>query len=1013
MQFLESKIQKDLNLLNNYKKIFVKEISHVWFQKCGYKEHSSIPDCGWENFNTMTCFKEVDAHYWFKMNFHTPKAENNQKIYFKIHTTKENEVTATNPQGLVYINGKIIQALDTNHTMVLLESDADVEFICYYYTGMLNERSYFVPHIMIIDERIESLYYDVAVPLEAARLLPESTEDRINIIKHLELAMNMIHFNDVYSDDFYADIEKARNYLKTEFYEKECGKSDLTVSCIGHTHIDIAWLWTYAQTIEKVQRSFSTVLNLMKQYPEFKFMSSQAILYQHIKDYAPDMYEEIKRRIAEGRWEVDGAMWLECDCNLSSGESLIRQILHGKKFIKDEFDKDSKILWLPDTFGYSAAMPQILKKCGVEQFVTSKISWNDTNTIPHDTFYWEGIDGTEILTNFINAQRFSGYGDKAVRTTTYVAQLIPTYILGAYARYQDKEYNDRTMATYGFGDGGGGPTMEMLEYQRRMEKGLPGFPRTKITTAKEHLETVEKNFKKNANLLGRIPKWVGELYLEYHRGTYTSIAKNKRNNRKSEFSVAKAEFLSVLSDALLDNDYPQEEINKIWKLILLNQFHDVLPGSSIEEVYKDSDQQYKKLLSKCDDIIKSNIDIISENVQSDGGLLVFNANSTPTSSNVLLNGNTIEVTDVPAYGWKVINTNTVSKLNVMINGHSIENKFYKLVFDYEGNIISFYDKENKRDIVKPNSKFNEFIVFEDLPRDYDNWEISEYYKSKSWQLGKVESLKSVTDGSRAGICIKRRYMNSYFKQNIWLYSELARVDFETEIDWHEHHQLLKAFFPINVYTNKAVYDIQFGNVERNTHQNTSWDAARFEVCAHKWVDLSDGSYGVSLLNDCKYGHSCVGNDLALTLLKCGTYPNQNADQGKHMFTYSILPHKGDFRTKTISEAYALNQPLNYKLIKKQNGSLPETFSFVSTDAKNAVIETIKLAEDKSGYIIRVYDSQNANRQIEINFGITIERAYICDMLENPIEEITISSNKIAMNLKNYEIVTIKVVLKEF
>lgn len=439
----------------------------------------------------------------------------------------------------------------------------------------------------------------------------------------------------------------------------------------------------------------------------------------------------------------------------------------------------------------------------------------------------------------------------------------------------------------------------------------------------------------------------------------------------------------------------------------------MLPGSSIEEVYKDSDQQYKKLLSKCDDIIKSNIDIISENVQSDGGLLVFNANSTPTSSNVLLNGNTIEVTDVPAYGWKVINTNTVSKLNVTINGHSIENKFYKLVFDYEGNIISFYDKENKRDIVKPNSKFNEFIVFEDLPRDYDNWEISEYYKSKSWQLGKVESLKPVTDGSRAGICIKRRYMNSYFKQNIWLYSELARVDFETEIDWHEHHQLLKAFFPINVYTNKAVYDIQFGNVERNTHQNTSWDAARFEVCAHKWVDLSDGSYGVSLLNDCKYGHSCVGNDLALTLLKCGTYPNQNADQGKHMFTYSILPHKGDFRTKTISEAYALNQPLNYKLIKKQNGSLPETFSFVSTDAKNAVIETIKLAEDKSGYIIRVYDSQNANRQIEINFGITIERAYICDMLENPIEEITISSNKIAMNLKNYEIVTIKVALKEF
>lgn len=1013
MQFLESKIQKDLNLLNNYRRISVKTMGGVLYQKSGYKEHSSVPQDGWEPFDLNTCFKEVDAHYWFKINFHTPKVDKNQKVFFKIHTSKEDEVTATNPQGIVYINGEIVQALDTNHTMVLLESDTDIEFVCYYYTGMLNERSYFVPHIIIIDKRIEELYFDVAVPLEAAKLLPTDTEDRVKIIKHLEIAMNMIHFNDVYSDGFYAEIEKARNYLKTEFYEKECGKTDLTVSCIGHTHIDIAWLWTYAQTIEKVQRSFATVLNLMKQYPEYKFMSSQAILYQHIKDYAPDMYDQIKQRIAEGRWEADGAMWLECDCNLSSGESLVRQILYGKKFMKNEFGKESKILWLPDTFGYSAAMPQILKKCGVDHFVTSKISWNDTNTIPHDTFYWEGIDGTEILTNFINAQRFSGYGDNAVRTTTYVAQLIPTYILGAYARYRDKEYNNRTMATYGFGDGGGGPTMEMLEYQRRMEKGLPGFPKTMITTAKEHLETVEKNLTENSELLGRVPKWVGELYLEYHRGTYTSIAKNKRNNRKSEFAVAKAEFLSAVNSLVLGKKYPKEEIDEIWKLILLNQFHDVLPGSSIEEVYKDSDKQYAKLLEDCAGIINGDIDIISKNISSNGGLLVFNANSTAVSSNAVLNGKTVEVKEIPAHGWKVVNPNELPKLSVTVKNNIVENRFYKIAFDSDGNIISFFDKENERDIVKPGRKFNEFIIFEDLPRDYDNWEISEYYKSKSWKFGELEGLENVYDGSRAGICIKRKYLNSTLKQNIWLYSELARVDFETEIDWHEHHQILKSFFPINVYTNKAVYDIQFGNVERNTHQNTSWDAAKFEVCAHKWADLSDGSYGVSLINDCKYGHSCIGSDLSLTLLKCGTYPNPNADQGKHIFTYSILPHKGDFRTKTIPESYSLNQPLDVKFIEKQEGILPESFSFVSIDSENAVIETIKQDEDGTGTILRLFDAHNARRNVKLTFGIPIKKAYICDMLENSIEEIAVVDNTVSLNLNNYEISTVKIITERF
>jgi len=377
-----------------------------------------------------------------------------------------------------------------------------VYVLCGCSTGMKNVRSCFMPHLFVIDKTIEELYFDTIVLFESAKLL-QNDENKTAILKHLEIALNMIRFNNVYSQEFYDGIASAKKYLAEEIYDKENDNCDVTVSCIGHTHIDIAWLWTIAQTVEKAQRSFSTVLNLMRQYPEYKFMSSQAILYGMVKEYAPDLYAEIKERVAEGRWEVDGAMWLECDCNLSSGESIIRQILYGKRFFKDEFGKESKTLWLPDTFGYSAAMPQILKKCGVDNFVTSKISWNDTNTIPHDTFLWQGIDGTEIFTNFMSAQRYKGY-DFSERITTYVPQITPEYVLGSWARYQEKAYNNRTLLTYGFGDGGGGPTMEMLEYQRRLEKGVPGIPKTKITTSEEHLKTVKENFYRNCEIIGRI-----------------------------------------------------------------------------------------------------------------------------------------------------------------------------------------------------------------------------------------------------------------------------------------------------------------------------------------------------------------------------------------------------------------------------------------------------------------------------------------------------------------------------
>ncbi len=1008
MLYLNEKITQNLNQLKNCIITHTEKISDIEFVHCGYELAASLPENGWEKFNTETTFTTTDDHYWFKMKVETPETDENSVVCFRLNTGGDVQWLYTNPQGLLFLDGHPVQALDNFHTTVLLESGKKYEIACYYYTGnyagTAKEKSYFIPELIVKNRLVEKLYYDVLVPFDASKLY-ENNKAKNDIMSCLEKALNKVLFYDIGSAAFYNRIKEAIDYLEEEFYEKVCGKSDLTVDLIGHTHIDIAWLWTYAQTEEKAQRSFATVLNLMKQYPDYNFTSSQAVLYHFVKKNSPELYEQIKERVKEGRWEVEGAMWVEPDMNLSSGESIIRQILFGKRFFKDEFGIDSKILWLPDTFGYSAALPQILKKCGVDKFVTSKISWNDENTIPHDTFMWQGIDGTEIFTQFMTCQDYNGYNYNK-RGVTYNGEIKPSQILGTHARHHDKKLNDRTMITFGFGDGGGGPTAEMLETHLRTKRGIPGLPKTRMSTVAAHLDAVEKNFFKNSEELGRLPKWIGELYLEFHRGTYTSIARNKRNNRKAEFAVGKLEFLSSFLTAALGKEYNSEKLNEVWQLILLNQFHDVLPGSSIKEVYEDSDRHYAQIFADCDGMINSAIEILKGNINTKGGWLVINSTSAANKGAVKIDGKTAEVENIPSLGWKVIEKPDFS-CNVTVNDKVIENKYYKVTLSDEGNIISLYDKRFEREIVRENKSFNELCVYEDFPYCYDNWEIQEYYKCKKWSLGEVVSMESVFDGTRAGIKICRKYMSSTFTQTIWLYSKLERIDFETWIDWHEHHQILKAVFPTDIHATKATYDVQFGNVERTNHQNTEWDEAKYEVCAHKWADVSDGGYGVSLLNDCKYGHSCIEGELTLTLIKCGTYPNPEADQGEHNFTYSIFPHEGDFRTGTVAEGYSLNQPFNCIYIGENKGTLAENFSFIKCDSDKIVIETVKRAQSGDGTVVRLYETANTQGNRNIEFGISVKKAYLCDMLENVQTELEVKDNTVCVPVKGYEIVTLK------
>ena len=1006
MSFIKEKIKITCDNLSAVANKKLCDLSGIDYVMCDYKTDNTPPENGWIPKDTKDRIYGRDGHCWFRASFKTPKTVKGESLYLKCTTGKEGQWDATNPQGLVYLNGKMVQGLDTNHVDVFLEPDTEYDFLNYFYVGPLLDETDVCFALYKLDEVAEQLYYDMSVAYDTLCLLHENSDEYISLIGVLEQTANIIDFRDVSSAAFKESVIKAIDYIGEELYDKLCSVENRPiVHCIGHTHIDVEWKWHRAQTREKVQRSFSTAFTLMEKYPEYKFMLSQPELYRYLKEEAPEKYEELKKLVKEGRWEPEGAMYVEADCNLISGESFVRQILQGTKFFKEEFGVDCNILFLPDVFGYSAALPQILKKSGIDYFVTSKIAWNETNTMPVDRFMWEGIDGTEIYTNFITTQDFRGMDPH--RYTTYVGHLNAAEIKGTWNRFSQKEYGNRTMTTYGFGDGGGGPTKSMLETQRRLSKGLPGMPVTVMTTLRDYLDKTKVDFDKACEKTKRTPKWVGELYLEFHRGTYTSMAKVKRANRKAELGLSKTEALSY-TDLFFGGDYDAEGIYNTWNKVLHNQFHDIIPGSSIKEVYEGTDKDYSEIEEYINSVSSEKLAKLADAISSEEGLFIYNPSGFERRGEVMVKGKTVELKEtVPAFGWKVVkDVKTISEVEV--EELTAENKYYRLTLDTAGRIIELYDKTAARQVIKTGEKANELQAFEDYPRQYDNWEITDYYKEKMYLLDAPADILPITDGSRKGFKISRKYMDSHISQNLWLYSDCPRIDFETEIDWHQHHQILKAAFPLDIHTNTATYDIQFGHTARPTHANTSWDKAKFETCGHKWVDMSENGYGVALLNDCKYGHSAEGSILKLTILKCGTDPNPEADQGRHIFTYSLLPHAGDFRSAgVINEAYALNQPLCAVEVKKQVGDLPETFSLVSCDKPNMIVETVKKAEADDSMIVRMYEAFDSRGEVSITVPETFKKAYLCDLRENELDRIDVENGKVTLPYKNFEIMTLK------
>ncbi|MGI6536843.1 MAG: alpha-mannosidase [Caldicoprobacterales bacterium] len=999
----------------------------------------------WKNYITGQGWGGEGEYAWIKAEIKVPEAMHDSALALEFHTCRDAWDEA-NPQFILYINGEVVQGLDRFHSTVVLKEPAvrgsHFQIDLHAYSGRKGHKADLSMTFAALNVHIEKLWYDISVPLQIAELLPVDDKNRIDITKVLNAAVNLLDLRKPGSKEFHESVKQCLNFLSAEFYEKICGSEDVTATCVGHTHIDVAYLWTLAQTRQKTVRSFSTVLKLMDDYPEYLFMSSQPQLYKFLKEDHPEVYDKVKERIKEGRWEAEGAMWVEADCNLTSGESLVRQILFGTRFFEKEFGVKNEILWLPDVFGYSGALPQILKKSGIKYFMTTKISWNQFNKMPYDTFLWKGIDGTEILTHFITTQDFQKE-DNAFRTT-YNGILNPSQVMGAWQRYQQKHINNNVLIAYGYGDGGGGPDIRMLENAKRLAKGIPGCPRVKMGTAGEYFRMLEKTVAGNPYL----PKWVGEIFLEYHQGTYTSMAKNKRFNRKSELLYQDIEFFSSFNKTL-GGEYPQERINQGWEKILLNQFHDILPGSSIYEVYEDSHRQYEEIFANGRALQEAALNFLLEKIHlKERSLVVFNTLSfsrndlvevelpsnmmnpeildekdSPVPCQPAGNGKVlVYVKDIPAKGYRSFKIREsggskssgnckhceIETADLTVTKQEMENRFFKIILDQKGTILSILDKRNNRQIISENERGNKILAFEDRPLKYDNWNIDIYYQEKMWEVDDVENAEVIENGPVRGcLRIRRRFLDSVITQDMIIYNDIPRIDFKTRIDWNEDQILLKADFPVDVHADKAVYEIQFGNVERPAHQNTSWDTARYEVCGQKWADLSEDGYGVSLLNDCKYGYDIRDGHMRLTLLKSGIYPNPKADRGLHEFVYSLYPHGGDWKEGgTVQMSHCLNVPL-YGLISGKNhkGMLPKDASLVSINCENVVLDTIKKAEDSDALVIRMYECYNRRSNVNVTFLKELAEVTECNLMETPLKQVPFYGNVFSFEIRPYEIKT--------
>lgn len=777
----------------------------------------------------------------------------------------------------------------------------------------------------VCNYEIRTVKYDLEVLLSLFDSLSEKdAKYRYEIAQAIDAAHKLVLRRDYVSA--HNEFEKILSQPSSSNFE---------ITAHGHGHLDLAWLWPIRETKRKGARTFSSQLFYIDKYKDYVFGASQAQLFAWMKEDYPELYSKIKDTVNEGKITIQGCAWVESDVNLPCAESLIRQILYGRKFFIDEFGIDSKVLWLPDTFGYSGSLPQIIKKCGVDYFITQKLSWNTVNEFPYQTFNWKGIDGSEVLAHLLPANTYNG-------------PLTPEEMLRIEHTYKERSVSNQSMLAYGIGDGGGGPSMDHLERLKRV-KNLKGLPKINTISTDSFMEKLSEN-------RDAYPSYQGELYLERHRGTYTTQAKNKKFNRKMEIALRDCEFFSSVANKLCGYNYPFEEIEEIWKETLLYQFHDILPGSSIARVYEESLKRYEILYNQVNELIKKACDAISDYYNSQ---LYFN--SLPWKRNgILPMGISSDVENVKT---------------AVYNNQTLENEFLKVEFAKSGEIVSLYDK--KQNIEYANGKINVFKLYND---NGDCWDIEPvYYYAFEPKTAKLTDMIY----QDSAVILKYKIGKSTIKQTVALVDDT--VCFDTYVNWNEEHKMLRVDFPVNVNNNFASYQIQYGHIKRPTTHDNSVSRAMFEVSAHKWCDLSNNEYGISLINDCKYGYRIWDSNISMNVLRSPNYPGKGADLGEHSFRYALYTHSGDVDNCAVYEkAFDFNTPIiKADYTRKADISV----SFIKNDNDKIIIDSIKKSDDQKGYIIKMYNCSESEQSCHISSDLFVLKKQV-NFVEDVIGEAT-------------------------
>ncbi|RKY12209.1 MAG: alpha-mannosidase [Planctomycetota bacterium] len=844
--------------------------------------------------------------------------------------------------------------------------------------------------------QMNELFYDYAVLFELLGTLDKRRARYHTILKALtDAGMLMKDYNE-------AEAKKALKILAPEMAKRGASPASFNIAAVGHAHMDLAWLWPIRETKRKGCRTFSTALKMMERYPDYKFCASQPQLYQWMKELYPAMYKNIKRRVAQGRWDTVGAMWVECDVNITSGESLVRQVLYGKRFFIKEFGIDTKVCFLPDCFGFTAALPQILKKAGVDYFLTHKTTWAKFIEYPHDTFHWQGIDGSKVLAHTPPSESYS-------------SSAAPASIAKYEERFKDKMVCPELLLLFGLGDGGGGAGEEHLEALLR-EKNLDGLPPVRQKRVEEFFEFI-------APYQDDFSTWVGPIDLDRHTGTFTTQARSKRYNRKLEIALRSLELTATA--AMLRNkkyEYPKARLDKIWKEMLLYQFHDILPGTSITRVHKESRARYAKMLAEVTELTAKARQTLYGKPTSKNKMLVSNDLSWERTEWQKVAGQWQKVTVASMACVVVDNRQSVSRFpQVKGTKDSLENNLLQIRFAPDGSIATIYDKQHNCRVIEKNKPANRLAVYVDelnneppTNRDKDSslcwgyenaWDFPIHYRRYPIEYFILKSSKFIKDGPQAIMRQRYVYGKSTLTQDIVITQDSKRIDFVTKVAWKERRKMLRTSFPVTVKSDHARCEIQFGNVKRNTHKNTNWDYSKFESPAHKWVDLSRDDYGVALLNDCKYGYQLFDNVLDLNLLRSTGYPDPVADIGKHEFTYSLLPHVGDYIDgKVVKAGYELNMPLELTpATSKTKGSA----SLITVDSEHVIVEAVKKAEDSEDIIVRLYECHSTKVKLKISFGFDVKSAVLVDLMERNLSNLRVKNNSVTVELNPFEIYTIK------